>query len=161
MEAEPLPNSNLRVGLVLCICHAGLDETIVQDVEDVPPRRRTPLEEQLLLASIHDDRCVNMKVLDRPLDTAHRQLLEVRLANDLRESSEHSRVGLDPCDELVEVLDGNPLHGSAASSSCPPRKAGPVGFEPTTFGSLHFIGAGARCPILVVLAGDLLRSPVI
>ena len=94
-------------------------------------------------------------------DTAHRQVLEVRLANDLRESSEHSRVGLDPCDELVGVLDGNPLHGSAASSSCPPRKAGPVGFEPTTFGSLHFIGAGARCPILVVLAGDLLRSPVI
>ena len=32
-------------------------------------------------------------------------------------------------------------------------KAGPVGFEPTTFGSLHFMGAGARCPILVVLAG--------
>jgi len=31
--------------------------------------------------------------------------------------------------------------------------AGPVGFEPTTFGSLHFVGAGARCPILVVLAG--------
>jgi len=39
------------------------------------------------------------------------------------------------------------------------RKAGPVGFEPTTFGSLHFIGAGARCPILAVLADDCSGHP--
>jgi hypothetical protein len=36
------------------------------------------------------------------------------------------------------------------------RKAGPVGFEPTTFGSLHPSGAGARCPILAILTSSLL-----
>ncbi len=44
--------------------------------------------------------------------------------------------------------------------------AGPVGFEPTTFGSPRFApGAGARCPVLVVLAdlllGDLDYGPVL
>ena len=42
------------------------------------------------------------------------------------------------------MLDGNGTGG---------KIAGPVGFEPTIFGSLHFSSVGARCPILVVLAG--------
>src|SRR6267378_1049455 len=41
----------------------------------------------------------------------------------------------------------------------PGIKAGPVGFEPTIFGSLHFMGVGARCPILVVLAGMYCGRP--
>src|SRR5260370_31311088 len=42
---------------------------------------------------------------------------------------------------------------------CPRAVAGPVGFEPTIFGSLHSMGVGARCPILVVLAGTCFGRP--
>jgi len=45
------------------------------------------------------------------------------------------------------------------TTDCTVSVAGPVGFEPTTFGSLHFTRAGARCPILVVLAGIYCGRP--
>ena len=47
---------------------------------------------------------------------------------------------------------------------CLPWEAGPVGFEPTTFGSLQCGSSGARCPVLAILTpqrSDLDYGPVL